>query len=307
MPGTTPDERLAHRAARHHGLVTRAAALACGLTDRQIEQRLRSGRWEALGPGVYRIAGVPPTATGAIYGAVLLAGAGALASGPSALALFGVGSSPSVPTICVPPSGSARTRGAMVRRSLVARVDRTHVGPVPTSTPARALLEVAALVRTVELESLVDDVFDRRLARPANVVGVIRRSLTGKGRTGVQLLRDALAPWLEGVMPGSPAEARLLRKLEDAGVPPPLKQHPVRLPGGHEVRLDLAWPTSMTGLEYDGRRWHGPRRLGADVSREEALRALGWWIGRVDRSDLAPSSTRVVDALRPRLARRRAA
>lgn len=260
-----------------------------------------------IGPGVYRIAGVPITATGSTYAAVLLAGADALVSGRSALALFDVGTPPPVPTICVPPSASARTRAAHVRRSPVAPVDRTRVGPVPATTPARALLEVAALVPSGELEELVDDVLDRRLARPATVVGAIRRSLTGKGRTGVQQLRDALAPWLEGVMPGSPAEARLLRKLRDAGIPAPVKQHPVLLPGGREVRLDLAWPSSLVGLEYDGRRWHGPRRLGADIAREDALRSLGWWIGRVDRVDLAPSSTRVVGEVRARLARRRVA
>jgi very-short-patch-repair endonuclease len=99
----------------------------------------------------------------------------------------------------------------------------------------------------------------------------------------------------------------LLRKLHDAGLPPPVKQHRVRLLGGKEVRLDLAWPRDMTAIEYDGARWHGPRRLEADVVREEALRALGWWIARADRSDLAPSSTRVVDLLRPRLSHHRAA
>ena len=108
-------------------------------------------------------------------------------------------------------------------------------------------------------------------------------------------------------MPGSPAEARLLRKLTDGGVRPPIKQHPVRLPDGREVYLDLAWPRSLVGLEYDGRRWHNPRRLGADMLREDALRAMGWWIDRVDRHDLAPSSNRVLEAVRPRLARPMAA
>jgi hypothetical protein len=302
-----PDERVTRRASRHHGLVTRAGALRCGLTVRQIDNRLHSGRWEWVGRGVYRIAGAPPTPAAATYAAVLLAGDGAVACGLSALALFGVGAPPSDPTICVPPTASARTPGARIRRSPLEQTDRTRVGPIPTTTPARALLEAAALVSPNHLADLVDDVLDRRLARPSGVVAVLRRSLSGTGRTGAQLLRDALQPWLEGVMPGSPAEVRLLRKLADEGLPPPVTQHPVRFPDGREVRLDLAWPPSLVGLEYDGTRWHGPRRLAADVARESALRSLGWWIGRVDRSDLAASSTRVADLVRPRLARRRAA
>jgi very-short-patch-repair endonuclease len=55
------------------------------------------------------------------------------------------------------------------------------------------------------------------------------------------------------------------------------------------------------GLEYDGELHHGPRQLGADVEREERLRGLGWWIGRVDRHDLRPSSNRLRAELSTRL------
>jgi hypothetical protein len=70
----------------------------------------------------------------------------AVASGLSALALFGVGAAPTVPTITVPPTGNGRSSTAVVRRSPVGRADRTRVGPVPCTTPARALLEAAAYV-----------------------------------------------------------------------------------------------------------------------------------------------------------------
>lgn len=304
MAQINPDERTARRAQRHHGILTRADALACGLTDRQIRTRLRRGQWESLGPGVYRVAGAPVTPAAQIYAGVLLAGAGAVASSLSSLSLYGVAAPPTVPTVCVPPDGSARTAGVRIRRSPIEPIDRTLVGPIPTTTAARALLEAAPLVSASRLANLLDDVLDHRLATPSSVVGVIRRSQTGKGRPGVQKLRDALDPWLDGIMPGSPAEVRLLRKLTDAGLPRPVKQHRVRLPSGKEVRLDLAWPDRLAAIEYDGARWHGPRRLGADVAREEQLRALGWWVERADRADLAPSSTRVVDLVRSRLLQR---
>ena len=190
-PKTTPDERIARRAERHHGLVTRAAAIACGLTDRQISRRVRTGRWELVGPGVYRIVGAPRTPAGRTYAAVLRAGPYAVACGLSALALVDAGTAPTTPTICVPPSASARTSGAIVRRSPLADVDRTRVGPVPCTTPSRALLEAAGVVDAGTLEHLVDDAMDRRLATPSRVTGVIRRSASGSGREGVQLLRDA--------------------------------------------------------------------------------------------------------------------
>jgi hypothetical protein len=293
-------------AQRHHGLVTIERARSCGLTDRQIARRVASGRWVRIGRGVYQIAGSPPTDAQRAYAAVLLAGGDALVGGLSALALLEVGSAPATPTIVRPPDASARTPGVRVRRSPVARADRTRVGPIPCTTPARALLEAAGLVGLLVLEGLLDDVLDRRLATPAGVLAAIRRAPSGAGRAGAPQLRRALEPWLGPIEPGSPGEVRLLRRLDDWGLPPPVRQHPVLLPSGATAYIDLAWPWALAGLEYDGTAVHTPRRLGPDVAREDGLRAQGWWIGRVDRHDLTPSSTRVRDELTTRLRRRAA-
>jgi hypothetical protein len=297
----SPDERIARGAARHHGLVTVQRARAAGLSDRQIERRASSGRWERLGRGVYRIAGAPVTDGQRAYAAVLLAGGDALVASLSSLALLGVGPAPVTPLITRPPSASARTPGVRVRRSPIHGPDRTRVGPVPCTTPARALLEAAASVSTSVLDGLVDEVLDRRLATPSSVLGAIRRAASGSGRAGAPRLRTALEPWLTDIVPGSPAEARLLRRLDDWGFPRPVCQHEVILPTGRRALIDLAWPAALVGLEYDGSAAHGPRRLEADVTREEGLRSCGWWIGRVDRHDLVPSSTRVRAELTARL------
>jgi very-short-patch-repair endonuclease len=295
------DELVGRHAARHHGLVTRRKALAVGLTDRQIAGRVRDGRWERVGAGVYRIAGAPLSAAQVLLTALLAAGPGAAAAGISSLALLGVGAHPLVPRIAVPPSSSARTPNAIVRRSPITEADLTWVGPIRATAPGRALLEAAAHVEPTVLDDLVDDVLVRTSTTTSHVLGAIRRSATGSGREGVDLLRRSLEPWLSGVAPESPAEVRLIRRLLEWRLPEPVRQHVVRLADDQEVRLDLAWPDRRVGLEYDGERFHGPRRLRADVEREEALRAAGWWVGRVDRHDLSPSSTRVRDELAPRL------
>ncbi len=300
---STPDGRISRLAARHHGLVTRQRALECGLTDRQIAHRVGIGLLERLGPGVYRVVGAPSTDAQRAYAAVLIAGPQTVVCGLSALALVGIGTAPKTPYLCAPPSGGATTPGAVVRRSPLQPADRTHVGPIPATTPARALLEAAAIVPVSVLEQLLDDVVDAGLGTPSAILGAIRRAAVGRGREGAPQLRGVLTPWLDGVRPGSPAEVRLLRRLADVGLRAPVRQHVVALPNGATAVLDLAWPQERVALEYDGERWHNPRRLAADVHREEQLRALGWWIGRVDRHDLAPSSTRVVDELARRLRR----
>jgi hypothetical protein len=296
----TPDERIARRAANHHGLITRALALGCGLTDRQIARRVAAGRWVRIAPGVFRIHGAPVTAAQTAYAAVLAAGDGAIVGGLSALALYGLSAAPVLPHITVPRGASARTKVALVRRSDVGSIDRTRVGPVPCATAARALVEAARHADKDLLADLVDSTLHRDLATPSTVLAALRRAGSGPGRAGSPTLRLVLEPWLRGILPGSPGEVRLLRRLDDWGFPTPSLQHQVETSDGC-FRLDVAWPERLVGLEYDGERFHDPRHLGSDVAREEALRRRGWWIGRVDRHDLAPSSTRLRDGLRQRL------
>ena len=61
-----------------------------------------------------------------------------------------------------------------------------------------------------------------------------------------------------------------------SGLPEPVIQHPVRTRHG-SYRLDLAWPTVLVALEYDGRH-HVEResRWARDLGRREALESDGW-------------------------------
>lgn len=304
-PSLTPDERAARRAARHHGLLTRAVARQCGLTDRQIARRVERGLWVRLAPGVFRIHGAPVTSMQQAYAAVLAAGPHAVVGGRSALALFGLTDPPLLPSITVPLTASARTKLAVVRRSTVAVEDRTSIGPVPCVTVARGLVEVSRRASSASLEPLVDSALHRGLAHPRTIVAALRRAGGVQGRPGARRLLQLLEPWTRGITPGSPGEVRLLRRLDDWGFPPPVLQHEVRLGRGRAF-IDVAWPALLVGLEYDGAEHHGPRQLGHDVEREEALRALGWWVGRADRFDLSPSSSRLRDELGQRLRERAA-
>src|SRR5215213_2693468 len=60
-PGVDAERQLVRWAHRQHGLVTRAQALAAGLSSRQVLGRLDSGRWQAVRRGVYAGGWVPPS------------------------------------------------------------------------------------------------------------------------------------------------------------------------------------------------------------------------------------------------------
>jgi hypothetical protein len=292
-------ERTARIASRHHGLITHADAKRAGLSDWQIFNTVERGRWERIVPGVYRVAGVPDSVELAALAACLVAGRDALTSVTTGLALLGVGMPPRVPHITVPPNCSARTRIAHVHRSLIQPIDRTRVGVIPTTTAARCLVDAASLVSHDDLCDLTDSSIHKRLASPSEVLGAIRRA--GKGRRGIPSLLAALRPWLDGIRPGSPAEVRLLRRLDDWGIPPPQKQVPITHAGVTIATVDLGWPVHHVGLEYLGGLTHTPREEARDQARRARVEALGWWIGEVDRGDLRPSNTRLRDELRPRL------
>lgn len=66
-----PEERLLVFASRHHGLFRLADALTAGLTERQVRYRVRTGRFERIGRGVYRVRGTPTDHTGAALEATL--------------------------------------------------------------------------------------------------------------------------------------------------------------------------------------------------------------------------------------------
>jgi hypothetical protein len=300
------EARIAAIATRWYGLISHGAARRAGMTEAQIRHRVDRGLWIRIVPGVYQVAGTPESYQHATLAAVLVAGRDAVASHMTAGALNGAGAPPIVPHITVPKTKSARTRIAVVHRSAVSDVDRTFIGPIPVTTPARVLVDCAPLVPFADLCSLTDTFLTYRKASSADVLGAIRRA--GRGRHGIPKVMAALHVWVGGIRPGSPAEARLLRRLDEWGFPPPERQLEVTDERGATIaRLDLAWPAWRTALEYQGELAHGPRDEVHDEARLSAVVAQGWWVGEVYKEDLRPSSRRLRDEVLPRLRRPRAA
>ena len=83
----------------------------------------------------------------------------------------------------------------------------------------------------------------------------------------------------------------MLDALRRAGLPEPVRQHPLTLRSGETIHVDLAWPAIRLGVEPGHSWWHGGD-LGqrADQARDRACDEIGWRIIRCDesvRDDLA--------------------
>ncbi len=297
---TSIDSMVARIATAQHGLVTVRDALAAGLSTYQIEVRVRSGRWEPITRGVYRIAGAPETWMQLAKAATLAAPPGAVASHLTAAALIGLDTPPpSIPHITVPYGRSARLPMARVHRARLPEVCSTVRFSIPVTKASRTLADCSLIIGPKRLGALVDDAMHLRLVTARSVEEAIESARRRPRRRREGLLLDLLEPWRSVIKPGSPAEVRLFRVVESWGYPRPTGQIPVTDEEGRTVgRIDAGWEAYRIGLEYDSKRWHGPGAWEHDEARHRLIERLGWKLLHADATDLLPGER----SLRQRLA-----
>jgi hypothetical protein len=286
----TPDQRVDQFAARHHGVITRAAAMRCGLTRDQIDRRVATGRFVLLARGVYRVGAAPVTWRQSALAACWAGPPGTVASHLTAGALLDLDRAPTPPDVTLPPGTSGRIRLARVHWSPVGALDRRVIDGIPTTSAARTLIDCAGVVGFGQLCDLVDTAFCSGVCHPTVIPAAIDRVQAGPGRRGVAALRAAIEAWTPGVTPGSPAEMRLLRKITEAGLEPPERQIEIFDATGRSIgRIDVGWRRLLAGFEYDSDRHHNPRHWERDEMRQVHYGHAGWDVRRVGKYDLLPS------------------
>jgi hypothetical protein len=261
------DALIAAVAARQLGLFTDEQIVAAGGTRSATRHRLATGRWVRVGPGVYRIAGVPVTWHQRALAACLISGPGAVVSHRAAAVVWGVsGFRPGPLDITVPAGRSNRNALARVHRSVeVAGVRRDGI---PVTRPSQMVLDLAGIVRGDALEEALDDVLCRRLCRLEELVAPA-------GRRGSGELRTVLKAWDGDALPAGVAEMRVVRALLAAGLPQPVRQYEIWVGGVLIARVDLAYPEYR--LAMDPVRWHAGRRaFRGDRRRRNRIEGVGW-------------------------------
>jgi very-short-patch-repair endonuclease len=272
----TPDDRLRRFADEHHGLYRVQDARVAGLTPTQISRRVRQGRAERMGRGVYRFAGAPRT-----YEQSLLAATwrtNGVASHRSAAALHGLLPTDGLPVeVTVPRSGSHVHEGLVVHRhGDLSSARLVSIAAIRTTGPARTLVDIGSVIGGQQLERLVHGALHRRLTTIDRLVEEYR-AVTRPGRNGTgpigQLLRE-LDPTMGPAE--SDLEVLLLSILDEFGLPPPVRQYVVEVVG-RTFRLDAAYPDHKVFLEGDGFGVHGTRNAFEDDRwRQNLLVVAGW-------------------------------
>ena len=179
--------------------------------------------------------------------------------------------------LTVPHQVQRRGGGVIHRSGDLAESEVVELAGIRCTDPTRTLVDLGAVVELDVVERALESALRRRLTSVSRLQWRLRE-LARPGRPGPATLRQALhrrpprAPATE-----SDLETLFLQSLRAAGVREPVRQHPVRLPDGSVVRLDLAYPDDMVFPELDGWATHGTREaFDRDRRRQNAIVLLGW-------------------------------
>jgi len=288
------------RAKRLSVAFTRAEALAAGVTEAQ----LRTKSVVAVFRGVYCLAGRETEPFVRAIAAVKMAGRPeTLLCETTALSLMGV----ALPSddlrgtvhVWVPACTGPRTPGIRVHRDALRLPCRHLTGGLLVANPAECWLQAAAALPVRDLVMLADGLMRRQ--DPILFLDDLQAVLVDAvGRRGVRAARKALSLARPGT--DSPMETLLRLALVDDGLPCPLVNLPVRLPGrGGGYSLDMAYPDVKVGVEYDG-AYHGeaPKQIWHDQTRRRRFEDAGWRVITATAADL-PDPTSIVASVRHEL------
>lgn len=284
------EREIAKLAERQRGLVTRAQLLDLGLTRAAIDHRMKSARLHALYRGVYTVGHGQPAEGARELGAVLACGPRAAASHRSAAWLWRLQSRPPEDAEVSVVGRDCRSRPGLRVHTLAAldRRDLRRLGGIPITSPARTILDLAAVVQGRKLEQAVAEAQARRLISRSEVLSLIAR--VGP-RPGVKPLRSLLDAETSPVLTRSEAEERFLALLRSADLPAP--EVNAQLLGRYEV--DFVWRDRRLVVEIDGFAYHGSRAaFERDRVRDADLVAAGFRVIRITWRQLLAAPASVV-------------
>ena len=244
------EREVARIAARQHGIVTTEQLEKAGLSGTQLTRRVDGGWLVRRHVGVYRL-GVFGGPFEEEMAALLACGPRSALSRWTSIAVFGLGPRPSHVHVVLEGNAGGRREGLRPHRTTVLPArDVVVKHGLRVTTPARTLLDLAAVAPRDTLERLIEEAQVQRLASTEELLAMAAR---GTGRPGVRRFRELVDFLHEPLFTRSEAERRLGSLCRSAGLPlPVMNTHRA----GWEV--DAAWEAQRLVVEVDGLKFHSP-------------------------------------------------
>jgi hypothetical protein len=273
-----------------------------GLTQRTAEYRATQGRLHRVHRGVYAVGHLSIGRLGALRAAVLACGDGAIISHGTAAAFSGLRDHwPALVDVTGGRQAGRKLDGIRCRRCRYPTPEEVvvHDG-IPFTSPARTLVDSAALLGIPSLRRMVERAAVRRLL---DLEAVDRAMEQAKRRRGISALRMILEDWRteDGQVPDlrSEFEALVLPRLIATGLPRPLCNKTLAL-DGERLMVDFLWEKQRVVVETDGEGTHGtPVAFQRDRHRDQVLVAAGYRVLRATWDQMHDE----LDAITQRIAR----
>jgi hypothetical protein len=204
--------------ARQYGLITRAQALAHGLSSSAIDRRLASGEWIRVYRGVYRMAATPVTWQQELLAVCLREPGQVWASHRAAAGLWRLDD-------CEPGQLEVTTTSGMHSEGslVVHRVKRmpssdvTLVGNFPATTVHRTLMDLGAVLSADAVEIAFESALRRGIS-DANRIGCHLAAFDRRGPRGPGVIR-AIIDRHDGRSTGSALEIKFTQLLRRHRLP----------------------------------------------------------------------------------------
>ena len=282
------DVRIARVLGHQFNRVSRGQLHGLGLTDRAIFHRVAVGRLVIVAEGVFAMPPVLDDDWGRWMGATLTAPETFL-SRESAACAFGVleFETRGVTATRAGSGGPRKLSGVTVHRSTTLDGETTHHNGVPITTVPRVLLDLACCVSDRALARALREFIRLELVTIYTISDWLgeRSHRRGSTRLAKAMARYRGLP-IERARSG--AEVRALEILRDADVPLPRLN---ALVAGEEA--DLSWPRRRLIVEIDGTPFH--QDVGEDARKEDAWRAAGWAVRRIDAGAVYDHPRRLIE------------
>jgi very-short-patch-repair endonuclease len=288
------DRELARLATRQHGVVARRQLEAIGLGRGAIAHRVAAGRLHRVHRGVYAVGHPVLTVNGRRMAAVLAPGPGAALSHASAAALWEIRptSATRIDITVRSTAGRGKRPGLRIHRTPTLRDDEIteHQG-IRVTTPARTLLDLAAILPHRALERALDQAEIRQLYDLASFDAMARAH---EGERGARRLRRALDEDGDPVLTDSELEEIMLALCHEHQLEQPTPQAWVA-----GLKVDFLFAASRLVVETDGYRYHRTRRaFERDRERDAILARAGYRTLRFTHRQLTREPAMVAETIR---------
>jgi very-short-patch-repair endonuclease len=286
------DELASAIAGAQRGYVSHAQLLSAGADRRAIWRRVRNGRMIRRHAIVYAVGHAPKGELADETAALLACGPNAVLSHHSAATLWGVRPGAARPIhVTLPHAGRGKKLdGVIVHRSTtLAPPDVRIHKDLPVTSPARAMLDIAATLPDKDLGYVLDEAFAKKLLTDRDLDDILRRAGRHPGSCALRRVIQTRA----GTLSESKAQRRLLELIRQADLPLPETECPIL-----DYRADLMWRDLRLIVEVDGYQTHGTQgRFERDRRRDARLFAAGFVVIRFTATQIEQEPFAVIARL----------